>query len=409
MVGSEGQVLSAGDASFSLDDDDNGSVPKFNDIVLPLVTGSNDSYTISEGTLPSGWQFDSVTCTGGSPVAGDRTVSVTLANGDDVTCTFNNSKVVTRKLRVCKEMDPNYNGQNDGGQFTITVSGQSNFTPTVYELDLDGGNPDCTDYNVPDGASVTVSETGFPPGWGNAAGYPWVELSPGADPGAGTSVTVTVGDESCGPNLNGNVSGYDCKVTIHNKKGTLQPKVGLDKDDDGSGTYTIGQSFNFRLKFKVSNGPTTQATVATDTVPAQFTVGDVTVGQPSGISCSKVGQAVTCTLAAGAANGTHTALIPVTWPRRAVRSCPHARNHGGQGRTATGGLHRDGQVTFPCPQTITSDAARRKVIDAASGTRPTVPITVSGKDAFTPNITQAAKPASSATTTRTPCLQPRRP
>jgi hypothetical protein len=90
-------------------------------------------------------------------------------------------------------------------------------------------------------------------------------------------------------------------------------EVGLDKDDDGDGTYNPGESFNFRLIFKVTGGTTAAATIASDTVPAEFVVGDVANAPHEGpITCAAVGNSVTCTLPGGVATGNYIAFIPVT-------------------------------------------------------------------------------------------------
>ena len=81
--------------TFHLDD----AVPDDGDGVTNTRVFSNlaaGSYTITED-LPAGdWSLDSITCDSGNwtPNLGAQTLSVTLASGDDVTCTFTNTKDV---------------------------------------------------------------------------------------------------------------------------------------------------------------------------------------------------------------------------------------------------------------------------------------------------------------------------
>jgi len=210
--------------AFVLDDDSDSTRSNEQVITLPAVSGSDDTYVITEtNSGDSGWSLESVTCSGqvgdqGNP-SGPGNVSVKVNNNSDVTCTFTNKKAAppARTLKVCKIVEPNFDGTIDGGQFTITVSGQTSFTPNVDELDISG---ECTDYQVPDGTQVTLTETGFPNPWANASGYPKIEVIPGNDPGSASAVTVTVGDNTCGLGSEFYIGSYDCKVVFKNKRGS---------------------------------------------------------------------------------------------------------------------------------------------------------------------------------------------
>jgi len=81
----------------------------------PIPVGT---YRITE-TLPSIWQLDSATCTGGSDSGSldGETLTVALGPDEDVTCTFNNS-LPAGSLTVVKEADP-----ADGTDFDFTVAG----------------------------------------------------------------------------------------------------------------------------------------------------------------------------------------------------------------------------------------------------------------------------------------------
>ena len=78
----------SGLSSFSLDDDADAALPN-----QRTFSGlSAGSYTVVEGTV-AGWTLTSITCsTGGSGNTGTGTASITLAAGQNVTCTFVNTQ-----------------------------------------------------------------------------------------------------------------------------------------------------------------------------------------------------------------------------------------------------------------------------------------------------------------------------
>lgn len=68
-----------------------------------LLKGSGD-YTVTEGALPAGWRLDDITCEGTEAWSRDgSTLTVTVGDGDAVTCYFHNSghgRIVVRKAVV---------------------------------------------------------------------------------------------------------------------------------------------------------------------------------------------------------------------------------------------------------------------------------------------------------------------
>ena len=58
----------------------------------PLAFTGPGQYQISELPLPSGWALGSITCDGGAPSINGLTATVTLQTGDDVLCTFTNTR-----------------------------------------------------------------------------------------------------------------------------------------------------------------------------------------------------------------------------------------------------------------------------------------------------------------------------
>ena len=53
------------------------------------------NYSVTEGTLPTGWQFTSLSCTTGGTNAG-QVASIVMPAGGDITCTFTNTKLGTK-------------------------------------------------------------------------------------------------------------------------------------------------------------------------------------------------------------------------------------------------------------------------------------------------------------------------
>src|SRR6185369_15741006 len=80
-------------------------------------------YTVTE-TTPSGWGFDSVACSrlsgtenGGSYTTSNATVAITMKEGEEWTCTYNNS---LPKLTVTKKL---VSTPGDTSTFNLTIDG----------------------------------------------------------------------------------------------------------------------------------------------------------------------------------------------------------------------------------------------------------------------------------------------
>jgi hypothetical protein len=90
---------------FTLDDDESKTV-------ADLAAGD---YDVTE-SLPSGWELDSVECTGGDSENITNGVTIHLDAGGHVTCTFTNTQdVAKRRIKVRKFNDENGNGNRDCG------------------------------------------------------------------------------------------------------------------------------------------------------------------------------------------------------------------------------------------------------------------------------------------------------
>lgn len=146
---------------------DSNQAYRFDRVKAQVDHGENDVFTLDPGSyrvdefVPEGWLFNGVACTGGgNPQAGGYGAAVTLAAGDDVTCTFNNylTDTTNGSIQVAKSVP-----SGAGGTFTICVSGGP-----------DDLAEECRGF-VDDGATQTWR--GLPPG----AGYIVSEDDPGPD------------------------------------------------------------------------------------------------------------------------------------------------------------------------------------------------------------------------------------
>ncbi|MBX7253381.1 MAG: SMP-30/gluconolactonase/LRE family protein [Candidatus Promineofilum sp.] len=125
-------------------DSGNQRIKKF---VVPrrALLDDGESYTF-DGLLPGmhlvseqvpvNWSLDDITCDGGSPVENGNGVSVTLALGDDVTCTFNNTYALdTTPPQTTIASGPATKTNDNDPSFTFS----SNETSSTFECRLDSG------------------------------------------------------------------------------------------------------------------------------------------------------------------------------------------------------------------------------------------------------------------------------
>lgn len=147
-------------APFPLDDDSDGTLSNQR-VFANLGVGS---YTFTE-TQVSGWTLASIVCTpasGTSANLGTGTASITLAAGDNITCTFINTKAASGTLTIVKEAQPGSDPQDF--HFSTVGTGLSDF-----DLDDDGtaANPlssSKTFSNLAAGIPFTVTEAAVS-GW----------------------------------------------------------------------------------------------------------------------------------------------------------------------------------------------------------------------------------------------------
>src|SRR5262249_13320801 len=85
------------------------------------------TYTVNESSIPSGWDFNSVACSVTTPNGGSYTTSTTMVTinlneGENWTCTYNNSKT---SLTIIKDIVNDNGGTATVSAFGITTSAGS--------------------------------------------------------------------------------------------------------------------------------------------------------------------------------------------------------------------------------------------------------------------------------------------
>lgn len=137
------------------------------------------TYDLTEANGPDNYEQVGWSCTNG-----DDDGTVTLASGDDVTCTVTNA-ALPASLTLVKEVAPNNFGATaDPGDWTLSANG-----PGANDFSGDGTASDAT---LPEG-TYALSETGGPAGWEPAGEWSCTDgtYDPDTD-----SVTLAIGDDA---------------------------------------------------------------------------------------------------------------------------------------------------------------------------------------------------------------------
>jgi len=238
-----------------------------------LAPGSG--YSLSE-TTPTGWIQTSASCDSGKTIS-----AIVLNAGDNVTCTFANTKKAI--LVVVK------NATAPGGTFSFTGTGSGILSS--FSLTTSNGTAQTSFANLTPGSGYAVSETG-------QSG--WTLASSGCDNGnavtaislnAGQTVTCTFNNTFLPPNL-----------TI-SKGPDVFGDSGYEIHPGGTATFTITVS-------NIGAGPAT-GTVLTDTLNSG--VGTWTSDQTNVCSISNVVN-LTCTIGTLTAGNSFTVSLQTTIP-----------------------------------------------------------------------------------------------
>ncbi|MEZ4705573.1 MAG: choice-of-anchor Q domain-containing protein [Caldilineaceae bacterium] len=105
-----------GASTFSLDDaaPDDGDLVTDSRLFSDLPSGS---YTFAE-TGAAGWTLTDLTCDSGNWSVHGNSVSITVAMGENVTCTFTNAQTIPATITIVKDATP-----ADGADFAFTADG----------------------------------------------------------------------------------------------------------------------------------------------------------------------------------------------------------------------------------------------------------------------------------------------
>jgi hypothetical protein len=145
--------------NFSLvDDGTSANTFAFNNIMTFV------DYTITESSIPAGWGFDSVSCSatspnGGSYTTGTASTTIAMKEGENWTCTFNNS-VRTGTLIVKKHVVNDNGGSAVAGDWDIHVKSGGVDVANSPKAGSESGEG----YGLTNG-TYNVSESGGPSGY----------------------------------------------------------------------------------------------------------------------------------------------------------------------------------------------------------------------------------------------------
>ena len=132
--------------SFALDD----AVPDDGDAITNIQTFTSllpASYTFTE-TVTGGWSLDNITCDGGNWTTNGSSVTVNLADGQHITCTFINN-AQPGQISIVKEASP-----ADGTDFLFTT----NFTlPPAFSLAWGNAGSGNGQFNTPRGVATDTA------------------------------------------------------------------------------------------------------------------------------------------------------------------------------------------------------------------------------------------------------------
>ena len=189
-----------------------------NQVVSNILPGT---YNIAE-TAKSGWTQTSATCSDGSPVS-----AIDVAAGENVTCTFTNSKNAT--LTLVKTVTNDNGGTAIPTAWTLAAAGPTPLSGVT-------GNAAVTNAVVNSGA-YTLSENSGPAGY-TASTYSCVKNA--TAPVVSNSITLAAGDvATCTINNNDNAPALHLRKVVVNDNGGTKTLADFTLTANGSGTNDI--------------------------------------------------------------------------------------------------------------------------------------------------------------------------
>ncbi len=183
----------------------------------------------------------------GSFTSGDE-AEVTVEPDGSTKVTFRNKgKNRTATLKICKTVEENGDGVTQGGTFSFHYESGDGKNKGDVQRDVSEGETECTGWKtLRAGKTYTVSETGKPAGWVDAAGYPQVQVD-GGTPASGDSVEigpVEEGDEIVVTFINRHGAGelVICKDWKTNIDAVTEPAFAWQFDYDGQAGADVSVS-----------------------------------------------------------------------------------------------------------------------------------------------------------------------
>ena len=282
---------------------DDGQSNAFND----LAPGT---YLVSE-LVPDNWTLDDITCDGGSPVEYGHAVSVTLAAGNNVTCTFSNSYTAPDTT------PPTVTINQASGQADPTSSSPINFTVVFSEPVIGFATGDVTLGGTAGATTATVS--------GGPTTY---NVAVSGMTSSGTviaTVAANVAEDAAG-NDNTASTSTDNEVT-YNAPDTTAPTVTINQAS-GQSDPTSTSPINFTVVFSEP--------------VSGFATGDVTLSGTAGATTATVsGGPTTYNVAVSGMTGSGTVIVSI-----AANVAEDAAGNDNTASTST-----DNSVTYNMPTT----------------------------------------------------------
>jgi hypothetical protein len=203
------------------------------------------NYSVTEGADPTGFAFDSVSCTGGGTTINGKTVDVTITANADIVCTYLNKQQLGA-IKVTKTTKiPGLVGPQPQAGVNFTVNGVTKATDANGEACFDGlvfGSYDVTE-TVPAGYAAdgpttksvlvdTNTSCAASPYDGETVGFsnsPLTDVTISVDSKAdgGTASTVTCDDPSLGFTTGANGDGSDTSDVVAGSK-TINCTIVID-------------------------------------------------------------------------------------------------------------------------------------------------------------------------------------
>jgi len=267
-------------AAFDLDNNQNPTLSN----TQRFSALDSGSYSIEE-TVIAGWNLTNVVCNGatassvtigatGAFDAGDTSANIVLSGGEDITCTFTNTKIVTPaapptgSLTVSKQVDWNGRTPMPTMAFSYTVTGPAGFT-TINDTLVDGATDTFTDLPFGD---YTITETSPGTGWSVTytidAGAPQATGALSLSGGPVSAVTaapitgITYADSNSDGDQDGGESGLaGVTVTAYGPDGSNCGST-ISRDGSGSpsagalGTYSLTPSCDGPWRLEFTDWPT---------------------------------------------------------------------------------------------------------------------------------------------------------